>query len=311
METVLVDLEAIARTTGGVLRRAHLDALGLTPFDIRELLASRALARVHRDLYRLPTPDDAPDAAFRAAVRGVHLRHDRRVITGSAALALHGLPLVGGERLVDVAFDHTGGSSARSIVRTVAMPPQEQIQALSTGRVARPARAALDAARLHSLVAGVVGADAALRDGWANPGELAAVVATMEGLHGVSRSRLAVALASAESESPGESWSAVVMHQHGIPAPRRQQVFTDRRGVIGRVDFWWPEHGVIGEFDGRVKYGRELAGGVPHEVLWGEKRREDRLRGLDLAVVRWTWPDLHDPWEWLSRLRAALGVPRR
>ena len=65
---------------------------------------------------------------------------------------------------------------------------------------------------------------------------------------------------------------------------------------VGRVDFAWPALGVVGEFDGRIKYGRDLAPEQdPTEVLWHEKLREDLLRELGWLVVRWVWADLHAP----------------
>lgn len=55
----------------------------------------------------------------------------------------------------------------------------------------------------------------------------------------------------------------------------------------------WEEHQTLGEFDGRVKYGRLLRPGQrPEDVLWAEKLREDALRDLGWQVVRWTWADL-------------------
>ena len=39
-----------------------------------------------------------------------------------------------------------------------------------------------------------------------------------------------------------------------LPVPVLQQSLRDRDGEIGRVDFWWRDHGLVGEFDGRLKY---------------------------------------------------------
>ncbi len=51
---------------------------------------------------------------------------------------------------------------------------------------------------------------------------------------------------------------------------------TAAAGSSAITDFAWPEHGVYGEFDGRVKYGRLLKPGQdPGEVVFAEKRRED------------------------------------
>jgi hypothetical protein len=76
-----------------------------------------------------------------------------------------------------------------------------------------------------------------------------------------------------------------------LPVPILQHRFEIAGGA--RVDFWWPEHGTVGEFDGRVKYGRLLRPGQdPAEVLWEEKRREDALRDTGASVVRWVWDEI-------------------
>lgn len=69
-------------------------------------------------------------------------------------------------------------------------------------------------------------------------------------------------------------------------------------------DFYWPELGLVGEFDGHGKYLREemARGRTAAEVVMAEKAREDRLRALGLRVVRWGWADLLDP----ARLRRKL-----
>lgn len=52
---------------------------------------------------------------------------------------------------------------------------------------------------------------------------------------------------------------------------------------------------MVGEFDGREKYGRAVRPGDDvREVLWREKRREDRIRATGLAVVRWVWSEIED-----------------
>lgn len=292
----------------GVLTRIDLTASGLSAADIRYLVGHGRLIRVHRDAYRVPTADDDRHADFRAAVVAVRRRQAVRVVTGPAALAVLDLPLFGEPRLVHVTVDERGGSSARSVSATVARPPDDQLRHTPEGPVAGAARAVLDTARLHSLIGGVMAADVALRRGLTSRDELAEVLATMHGLKGVDRARLCLDLASRHSESPGESWSAVVLHQHGIVRPRRQEVFSDVDGTIGRVDFWWPATRTVGEFDGRVKYARANPSGRPSEdVLWDEKRREDRLRRQVSAVVRWTVDDLLAPATFTAHLRRATG----
>jgi hypothetical protein len=55
------------------------------------------------------------------------------------------------------------------------------------------------------------------------------------------------------------------------------------------VDFLWRDQRLVGEFDGKVKYGRLLKPGQSvSDVVYDEKVREDRIRDEDLGVVRWT-----------------------
>ncbi|WP_224387448.1 hypothetical protein [Pseudonocardia sp. ICBG1293] len=83
------------------------------------------------------------------------------------------------------------------------------------------------------------------------------------------------------------------MHLAGLPVPVTQWRIP---GTRYRADFAWPDRGVVGEFDGRTKYGRTLhPGGDAAEALWEEKRREDRIRRTGLTVVRWTWQEISGP----------------
>ena len=78
------------------------------------------------------------------------------------------------------------------------------------------------------------------------------------------------------------------MYLLNLPRPELQKKMSDKDGLIGYVDFGWER--VVGEFDGKVKY-RVPTGDDPTEageVVWLEKRREDRLRRQS-EVARWTW----------------------
>jgi hypothetical protein len=120
--------------------------------------------------------------------------------------------------------------------------------------------------------------------------EFAAELASHPSPVGRRRAGLALTIADGMSGSPGESVSRVGIHILGLPSPELQHEFVDAEGSMF-VDFWWPQLGLAGEFDGYGKYLREeLRGGrTIAEVLIAEKRREDRLRRLGLTVVRWDW----------------------
>lgn len=99
------------------------------------------------------------------------------------------------------------------------------------------------------------------------------------------------------SESAGESLSRLRMHQYGIPEPVLQHSIP----LLGfRVDFYWPEFRIVGEFDGLSKYGG-LA-----DNLATEKAREDALRDEGYQVFRWVWKDLWNFSEVLMRFEKAV-----
>ena len=80
--------------------------------------------------------------------------------------------------------------------------------------------------------------------------------------------------------------------------------------MIGTSDFCWEEQRLLGEFDGKIKYGRLLRpGDEPGEAVFREKRREDEMRGESFGMTRWIWADLMPPGRrvFLQRLRADLN----
>ncbi|WKK70890.1 hypothetical protein Q0F99_14215 [Rathayibacter oskolensis] len=73
------------------------------------------------------------------------------------------------------------------------------------------------------------------------------------------------------------------------------------------TDFDWPEHGLVGEADGRAKYSLGASGVT--EAIFREKRRENALRLLGPRVVRWEWKDAIAGAPLIALLLAA-GLPR-
>lgn len=126
------------------------------------------------------------------------------------------------------------------------------------------------------------------------------------------RAQLALELGDAGAESPGESASRAQIWEAGLQLPQLQTEHRLEDGRIGRPDMEWRDVGVIGEFDGIIKYSRAaaLSGQSADQVVVQEKRREEALNRSGRRVVRWTWADLKVPGrvpQWL----ADAGVPRR
>ena len=174
------------------------------------------------------------------------------------------------------------------------------------------ARAAIETASLTSTESALVTLDSALQLGKCTRDELDATYRLMQCWPGMRRVQVAVRLADAGAQSVGESRSRYLFYSLGLPAPRLQfEVFDASGRLVGITDFAWPERGLLGEFDGKVKYGRLLRDGdEPGDAVFREKVREDSLR----EVTGWRLDAAH-----LGRPVPAAGdrrpdpppVPRR
>ncbi len=92
--------------------------------------------------------------------------------------------------------------------------------------------------------------------------------------------------------------------------PRSHSSRSTRRTACcgGTCDWGWPEHRLLGEFDGKVKYGRLLEPGQdPGEVVFAEKHREDVLREITgIGMVRLIWSDYDRPRLTAARIQSQL-----
>jgi predicted transcriptional regulator of viral defense system len=291
--------------TGQLHCLSSLRAAGYSYDDVRVLLRGGSLTPVRRGAYLSGRwPDDLlarHRLAVRAAVR--ELGADA-VVSHASAAVLHGLPiwLIPLDRVHVTKNRSSGGRRAPRVhVHVAALGPADVIDNAGI-RVTSVARTIVDVARSVSFEKGVVVADAALSRGLVDGSDLADSLHRMRRRGGVPLARRVIAFADARSESVGESRSRVAIARAGLPPPTLQWEVRDEDGrLIGRVDFGWPEQRVIGEFDGRMKYGRQPDPDVTEgEAVYREKRREDELRAERLAVVRWGWEDL-DGFEAVAR----------
>lgn len=285
----------------GVLSTAQLLGAGLTARRLVELVRADVLLHPGRGLYLVAALARSDEAErHRQLVAGAFLLYPDAVLTGTTALMAHGIPVWGvplGRPALRRPMKRSGGMSAFWVrqasggsVATTWGPASPVAEALAVQAVD------------HGIVAGVVSADAALRDGHVDADALAAAVAGVSGwVHG-SRAVAMLALANGRRESVGESRCGVALSMAQVPVVP-QVVVRDRGGrFVARVDFVVEGTKVVIEFDGKVKYGS----GDP-EVLWAEKRREDELRALGYVVVRITWADLEVPGAVAAKVRAALA----
>ncbi|WP_050670909.1 hypothetical protein [Luteipulveratus halotolerans] len=230
---------------------------------------------------------------------------ERPVFAHESAAALWGLPLLNAwpEQVHTVVPARSRRKSSTRVRRhhTTRLGAVER----DGLQVTPAARTVVDVARTTDLAAGLVCADAALRRSLCSRQDLEAEVAALPPrLRGRRVAKLVVALADPLSESAGESLSRAQMFLLRLPRPHLQVEYADADGFIGRTDFGWD--GLVGEFDGKVKYRVDgLDGKAAAEVLWREKRREDRLRRQVRGVARWVWCDARDRARLLTVLTAA------
>jgi Transcriptional regulator, AbiEi antitoxin len=279
------------------LTRTLLD-LGYDYGDLRRLLRDGELVRVRRGAYaRVDNPDQLVEERHRRLVLGTapQLR-DGAVLSHGSAVVLHGLPVwPAAVQRVHVTRNRRGNGVKRSLVQVHGAPLlaldiviiEEHARYIAAAYGARPGPHPTDDG-------GVAAGDRALALGLTRF-ELDAGLLAMERWPGVRAARRVIEFLDERSESPGESASRVRLMEEGLPRPEPQhEIFGPDDRLIARVDFYLEEHKTVGEFDGKIKYGRLLKPGQRIEdVLFDEKLREDAVRDLGLQVVRWILRDLY------------------
>ncbi len=217
---------------------------------------------------------------------------DQAVLSHATAGLLHSLPLWDG-MLQRVSLTRPIGGHARiSRQLRVRLEPltETEVVEIDGYRVTSIERTAVDIARTLEYEKAVAVIDDALHAN-ADRGVLASIVEAARGRKGIGIARAALDFADGRSESVGESVSRVRLVAAGVPEPELQvNIFDERGNWVARSDFGWLSRGVLGEFDGKIKYL-----GTPEQVataVMNEKRREARLRDLGWTVARWGMSDL-------------------
>lgn len=290
--------------------RPRLLADGLTDAELRGLRRRGALTVVRPGAYlHGPEPDDAVAQHLLAVRAALPCLGPDTVVSHLSAAVVHGLPLwsVGLDR-VHATRARVSGARVSGVVHlhAAALAPEEVVL-VDGAPVTSVARTVVDLGRTLPFERALVPADGALYR------RLVAPQALLDALERGARrphnaaARRMVEFADGAAESPGETRSRVAIHRAGLPAPILQHVVGRKR-----CDFYWEEYATVGEFDGRVKYGRLLRPGQePGDAVFAEKRREDELRDHGREVARWVWDEL-DPFDTAaSRIWRAFARGRR
>jgi hypothetical protein len=288
---------------------------GYSREDIRSQVRTRAWTRCRRGVYcttevsvRAAGDEAAAHLVACAAVlvslgRGAALSHSSAAVAHSLVVPRGALA---GVRLTDPDNWRTG----RGYRVSQAQLPGEDVQPWGAFPVTSAARTLVDCAREWDLVDAVIAMDDAVHRGLVGESALRDVVLGQRHWEGIAGAARAVGLTDGRAESPLESRGRVQIVTSGLPVPELQVELWDDGGFIGRVDGWYEDAAVALEFDGAVKYLDPRDGRSPGEVLWREKRREDRLRATGVRLVRLARPDMGAGWSSSRRrLRDLLASP--
>ncbi|WEO77469.1 hypothetical protein BJQ94_19305 [Cryobacterium sp. SO2] len=248
-------------------------------------------------------------------------RRTRPVVSHLSAARLWGLPVLG--QWPPEVHLQGGSGQTRTSKNWISWHhdplPDDDVTEIDGLLVTTRLRTMVDLARSQPFRSAVISLDAGLQDHFVLPGGTVVPAISRDAVfdrvlqlgsrRGARRARQSVEFADARSGSVGESLSRTGFLLAGMPMPDLQVVYPHAFGE-DRVDFRWKRRyhvrkiPLLGEFDGELKYtrGEFMGGRTINEVVWAEKRREDRLRAPGRSMARWLWVDALRP----ERLRAVL-----
>jgi hypothetical protein len=309
---------AVADRQLGVFTAQDALRAGLTVDDIRAELRSRRWLRLRKGVYVAADRVAAADARERhllACVAVLLTLDPGPALSHSSAARLHGL-LVPSSAGVEVRLtDERQWRSGRGY-RVARARLVDDVRRWLDFPVTSVPRTLVDCAREWPTLDSVVAMDAALQAQLLTRAALHAAVLSATHRPGIALAAQAFGLCDGRAESPLETTGRLHLAAAGLPLPELQVELHDEDGFIGRVDAWYEEAALALEFDGRVKYDDPWGGRTPAQVLWDEKRREDRIRSIDVRTLRIVKDDFGPAWSRVvgqirSRLATPLMGPRR
>lgn len=301
----------------GFFTRAQAHDLRYGDKEIASAVRSGEWVRFRRGSYCLGSKWRALDDVGRHIVR---CRAVVRVLGPAVALSHVSSGVMQGqdvwrqplERVHVTRLDTGSGRVEGDVVHHVGRALRDQVIEVDGIRMIRPVRAALEAASRVDKEAALSHLESMLRAGHGTTQDLCEQFKAMEHWPFFRRLRFLVPLCDERSGSVGESRGNWLFMTNDIPRPVSQFEVRDASGAVVAICDWaWPELGVVGEFDGRIKYGRLLRPNqTPGDAVFAEKRREDLVRELtDMRMIRLVWDDYEHRSATVRRLQSALGLP--
>ena len=294
---------------GTFFRHEALDS-GYTDADLRAAVRAGVLHRVRQGAYASARVWVKADATSRHRILARTLLRQMPgpvALTHTSSMIERGVQTWGIDlRKVHLTrLDKGAGRVDKDAVHHEGELSETDLEQVNGLLVVKAPRGLVEAVTITGVQSGLVMADSALHLGIVEADEF---TATYEAMRQWPRARvvqLVHRLADGRAESPGETRTRYLCWTRGLPMPELQfRVYDEHGQLIAIVDFYWRQLGVLGEFDGRIKYGRLLKPGQePGDVMFEEKRREDLVREVTrLPMVRFTWDQFQDPKLMASRV---------
>jgi hypothetical protein len=309
-----MDWLRVSCETRGFFTRAQARDLGYGDREMARAVRSGVWKRIRRGYYTYGDIWAGLDEVARHRVRAhavldslgpsVALSH----VSGAVehGIATWGVSL---SRVHVTRLDGASGRIEGDVVHHTGASLDRDLMELDGARVMVPGRCALETAILGNPESALVTLDSALALRLETPDGLFARFTEMERWPSTRHLHIPVRMADPGAQSPGESRGRWLFRQGGLPAPQTQFEVHDSAGhLLGTTDWGWPDHGLLGEFDGFSKYGRLLLPGqAPGEVVFAEKHREDVLREVSgYGMVRLIWSDYDRPRFTVARIERLL-----
>lgn len=298
----------------GVLLRRDMVAAGISDPVISRMCRRGVVVRLRQGVYALTDRWRAADA------RGRHLMLAHgvwRLYGDDVALSHVSAALLAGAPSHDLPLGHVhltqlsgvGERTQASVVHHRGRLLVDEVTRAGGRWVTSAARTALDTASVAGHDGSICVLDWFLRHGVVSAEELRGHLARRTAWPDHLDLAIKVGLADGLSESVFETLLRLRIEESGLPQPVLQFEVRHPSGkIVGRSDFAWPSHGVLGEADGQVKYHRYRRPGESIEqMVVREKRREDQMRELTgYRMMRFVWSDLYRWPETQKRLKDAL-----
>ncbi|WP_167880464.1 DUF559 domain-containing protein [Nocardioides guangzhouensis] len=289
----------------------ELPQLGVSQYELRHLLESRAIRRMIQGIY---APADLEDTIELRAAGAALVLADHMVLADRTAAWLHGvdhyrLDDLSGVPSLDVVSvggpNATRRRGARGGKRD--LDPSDICQ-IAGVRATTPARTAADLACLFGRREAVAVLDAFMRTCHVTRDELDLLVTRFAGRRGVTQLRNLVPIATPLAESTGESWTRTDIIDAGLPAPTPQCSIRVNGVEKFRLDLAYPQWKVAIEYDGADHH-------TSPDDRAHDAARRDWLRRHGWIVIVVTKEDFRTEasGSWLHELRAALDerMPRK